>query len=310
MEPINNMKHIFLVNAKAGRQGFATKLRKDLAQMPGLDYYVFNTRKAGDETDLVKMIQDFFEGEKLRFYCCGGSGTMRNMMNGFEKLEDAEIAFFPCGLTNDFIKTFGDKAKYFFDIKNLINGKVIHVDYLKSNNGVMLNTFSTGMDSTTIDKMEDLRYLKLFNDNLPYNLGLVNAIFSNRSKKFIVEGEDFSYHGAVTEIFFGNGSVLGGNLHFSDEISHSDGLGHLRILNPRPNITLFRLMVALLHKDMDYINKSSKFTNSSFIKIRRDDNSEIIVNQDGELIRGISEWTVSVVPKGLNLIVPQEVEDA
>ena len=110
------MIHIFIVNPYAGKGAFADDLRLKLSRIEGLNYFVFSTRYKGHETELVKEIQDIFENEKLRFYCCGGSGTMRNMLNGFEKLDDAEIAFFPCGLTNDFLKMFDKDEARFHDI--------------------------------------------------------------------------------------------------------------------------------------------------------------------------------------------------
>ena len=40
------------------------------------------------------------------------------------------MAFYPCGLTNDFIKCFSGKEKRFHQIEELINGDVISVDYI------------------------------------------------------------------------------------------------------------------------------------------------------------------------------------
>ena len=80
------MTHIFIINPFAGHQTFADDLRTKLAKVKNLDYFVFNTRYKGYETELVRKILHIFEGEKLRFYCCGGSGTMRNMLNGFSNV--------------------------------------------------------------------------------------------------------------------------------------------------------------------------------------------------------------------------------
>ena len=112
------MKHIFVINSHAGKKNFATELRRQLSQIPDFDYYVFNTRKAGEEAELVRQIRQIFDDEKLRFYCCGGSGTFRNMLNGFERFDDMEIAFYPCGITNDFMKIFGKDMSAFTNIRS------------------------------------------------------------------------------------------------------------------------------------------------------------------------------------------------
>ena len=80
--------HIFIVNPYSGGQTFTDELRKQLDEIEGLNYYIFTTRYPGHEKELVKQILNMFEGEKLRFYCCGGSGTMRNIMNGFDDISD------------------------------------------------------------------------------------------------------------------------------------------------------------------------------------------------------------------------------
>ena len=153
------MTHIFIVNPYAGEKTFADDLRRKLKEIKNLKYFVFNTKRAGDEEALVRRILHIFQDEELRFYCCGGSGTMRNMLNGFDDLEKAEIAFFPCGLTNDFLKVFGENEARFHQIEELIEGDVIQVDYIRTNHGVALNQFSTGLDSSHAIKFEEYRSL-------------------------------------------------------------------------------------------------------------------------------------------------------
>ena len=58
------MTHIFIVNPNAGNQTFADDLRRKLLDIKGLNYFVFNTRYAGNETEIIKEIQKIFEEEK------------------------------------------------------------------------------------------------------------------------------------------------------------------------------------------------------------------------------------------------------
>ena len=186
------MLHIFIINPFAGRKTFADDLRIKLASIKGLDYFVFNTRYAGYETELVKKIQHIFQGEKLRFYCCGGSGTMRNMLNGFDDLSTAEVAFFPCGLTNDFLKMFGENEAKFRNIEELINGDVIEIDYIKTNHGVSLNTLSTGLDSNSVSKMNDFRILRFIGNDVPYTISTLYSIFVSKTLEYEISIDDDS----------------------------------------------------------------------------------------------------------------------
>lgn len=298
--------HIFIVNPYAGRLTFAADLRKKLSEIKYIKYFVFNTRYPGHEMELVKEICSMFENERLRFYCCGGSGTMRNVMNGFKDLSEVEIAFFPCGLTNDFLKVFGAEAKRFTDIEELIKGEILDVDYIKSSRGVMLNTFSTGLDSAVIAKTDEYRMMRVFNPNLPYNIASLYALLFYRRPAYEVELDGKKFNGKVTEIFFGNGRVLGGNLAFAPKADVTDGKGDYRIIRGCSGLSLVPKMLPLLKGNYEKVDKISEFGRSKSITVRRTDGKSFLVNQDGE--PGFDkEWTAQIVPKGLHLVVPKGV---
>ena len=118
------MKHIFIVNPYAGRLNFANNLRDQLEQIEGLEYYLFNSRYSGNETELAEKMTNFFPDEKIRIYACGGSGTFRNVLQGVGENPNVELAFYPCGQTNDFLKVFKEEDQMrFFDIEELIDGE-------------------------------------------------------------------------------------------------------------------------------------------------------------------------------------------
>lgn len=302
------MTHIFIVNPYAGKLTFADDLRKKLAEIKGLNYFVFNTRCAGNETELVKEIQKIFENEKLRFYCCGGSGTMRNMLNGFEDLSKAEVAFFPCGLTNDYLKIFGEDAKKFRDIEALIDGDVVEFDYIKTNHGVALNTFSIGMDSAVMTKLEDYRALQVFGENVPYNLAILYAIFLQKLHVFEIDVDGKQFEGIGSELYWGNGSVMGGSLNFYPGVSPRDGEAKYRFIFDRSGMRAIPVFKGLLTADYNYLDKISEFGNGRKIKLRRKDGGTFIMNQDGELSKPYDYWEAEIVPKGLHFVVPKGVQ--
>jgi signal transduction histidine kinase/diacylglycerol kinase family enzyme/DNA-binding NarL/FixJ family response regulator len=303
----DSVTHIFIVNPYAGKRTFAIDLRKRLAEIEGIRYFVFNTREKGKEADLVREILGIFENEKLRFYCCGGSGTMRNILNGFDDLSDVEIAFYPGGLTNDFLKVFGKKAAEFNDIEKLIDGEIMDVDYIKSNAGVMLNTFSTGMDAAVIEKMEQYRILGALGENVPYTLASLYAVlFAKRyDYEIYVDGKEVS--GKMTEVYFGNGQVLGGNLAFAPSADVRDGKGDYRLVRSSRGFSDLPMMYDLLKQRYDKIDANSEYGRCKEIIIRRTDGSAFFMNQDGEPIGSYTEWKAKIVHRGLHLVVPKGV---
>ena len=301
------MTHIFIINPFAGSQTFADDLRTKLNTMKNFDYFVFNTRYAGYETELVRKILHIFDGEKLRFYCCGGSGTMRNMLNGFDNLENVEVAFFPCGLTNDFLKNFGEDEARFHNIEELINGDVIQVDYIKSNYGISLNSLSTGMDSNCLGKMADYRIFRFISRDVPYTLATLYSIFVSNPHEYEVTLDDETITGKFAEIFIGNGCVFGGNMYFDEKTCVNDGKAISRIVGNKKAFTLLPSLLDLMNKKYDKLEKNMRCGNCSKITIKRTSGSPFAINHDGDLIRGITVCEAEIVHKGLNLVVPKGV---
>ena len=297
-----------MINPFAGHQTFADDLRTKLGSYKNLEYFVFNTRYEGYETELIKKILRLFEGEKLRFYCCGGSGTMRHMLNGFDDLSDVEIAFYPCGLTNDYLKIFGKNEEKFHNIDELINGEVVKIDYIKTNHGIALNTLSTGLDSNCQTMMNQMRTLRFIHDNLPYMLAVVVALFVSKTKEYEITIDNEVYSGKSSEIYFGNGHVLGGNIFFADNACTTDGLGITRIaLVKKRGFPMVSLLMNLMKKNFAKASKKMKFGLSKKIIIKRTDGEPFTINQDGELIHGVTECKCEIVKQGLNFVVPKGV---
>lgn len=301
------MTHIFIINPFAGHQTFADDLRTKLAKVKNLDYFVFNTRYKGYETELVRKILHIFEGEKLRFYCCGGSGTMRNMLNGFDSLDDVEVAFFPCGLTNDFLKNFGKDEERFHNIEELINGDVIKVDYIKTNYGISLNSLSTGMDSNCLGKMNDFRIARFISKDLPYTLATLYSIFVSNPHEYEITIDDEKLNGKFAEIFIGNGCVFGGNMFFADKTCVNDGKAISRFVGNKKAFTLLTELLDLQNKKFDKIKKNMQCGECRKITIKRSSGSVFSINHDGDLINGVSVCEAEIVHKGLNFVVPSGV---
>ncbi len=301
------MTHIFIINPFAGRKTFADDLRTKLDGIKGLNYFVFNTRSKGYETELVKKIQNIFDGEELRFYCCGGSGTMRNMLNGFDDLSKAEVAFFPCGLTNDYLKMFGKDEARFHQIEELINGDVIMVDYIKSSCGVSLNTLSVGLDSNCISKMDSFRSLRFIGDDVPYTLSVLYSIFVSRPQEYEVTLDGKVVTDKLAEVFIGNGCIFGGNMFFAENTCIDDGRAIYRLVGNRHSFSLVRALMTLMRKKYDRIPHYMDCGECTDIRIRRTDGEPFNVNQDGDLIHDVYDCRAQIVRKGLRFVVPKGV---
>lgn len=303
------MTHIFIVNPYAGQKNFAEDLRKKLAEIDNLNYFVFNTRCAGYESEIAKKVQHFFPDEQLRFYCCGGSGTMRNVLNGLEDLKKTEVAYFPCGLTNDFLKVFGEDQKRFFDIMELIHGDVIKLDYIKTNHGLALNTLSFGMDTDFNNKLKDWQLLGVISPALPYVLAMVHALLRTKPQKFKIRMDAIEREDAVTEFCWSNGHTLGGMLHMADSACVQDGKALCRYMKDLKGFRTIPPAKAFITNDQNRLDSDPKLESMYCQKllIRRQDGKPFGLSFDGEMVYNIEECQAEIIRQGLQFVVPKGV---
>lgn len=301
------MIHIFIVNPYAGKRTFADDLREKLARIPNLEYFVFSTRYEGYEAELVKMIQSTFQGKKLRFYCCGGSGTMINMLNGFEDLTKAEVAWYPCGATNDFLKMFGSDYERFRSVEELITGEILPVDYICANEKIGVKSVSLGLDARVVKNMQVYQSMGILDERIEYVMAILHAIFQHRNDEYEMVVNNNLYTGIVTELFFGNGNIMAGNLLFSRNADIRDGEGEYYVTSVSGR-KIMKYWHALQSGDTETVDSLSLTGTSSFMRIRRKDGVPFSVNIDGELTDEREEWCIRVVKQGLRLVVPKGVK--
>lgn len=102
------MKHIFIINPTAGKGKAAKKIIpviNSYCKTHKLDAQLYVTKFSGDGMKYVEEIAK--RGEPVRFYSCGGDGTLYEVVNGAYKYPNAEVASLPLGSGNDFARLFG-----------------------------------------------------------------------------------------------------------------------------------------------------------------------------------------------------------
>ena len=143
------MRHIFIINPAAGKKdgrqrvyAMAEKLKRD----HNLDVECMLTKSSGHATMLTRAIAE--TGEPVRFYACGGDGTINEIANGIAGFSNAAMTCIPIGTGNDFLKNFGKDAEpLFLDAENLWNGPITPLDLIDCNGKYCLTIACTGIDA-------------------------------------------------------------------------------------------------------------------------------------------------------------------
>ena len=156
--------------------------------------------------------------------------------------------------------------------------------------------------------MNQYRSLRLVGDMLPYMLAVFYSLFVSKTREYEIKLDNDTHTGFFSEVYFGNGHVLGGNIFFADNACSTDGLGITRIATVKKRgFPLMSLLLNLMNKKFVKASKKMKFGLSKTIEIKRADNKPFTINQDGELIHGVTECKAQMVKQGLHFVVPKGV---
>lgn len=137
------MKHLFIVNPAA--EGIRGKKRQVLREIdsfyesnPKISIDVHVTRWARDASGYIRRYAQT-ANELVRVHTFGGSGTLFEVVNGVIGLPNAQIAAYPMGRSNYFLRYFGeDKLHLFSSLRNQAFSGVTSIDAVRcgSNFGI------------------------------------------------------------------------------------------------------------------------------------------------------------------------------
>lgn len=138
-------KILFIYNPRAGRGLIKNHLFEIIqtASEDGCIVTVFPTQAKGDATEIVQKL-DLNEYERV--LCCGGDGTLGEVMNGLMKSGcEKLIGYIPAGSTNDFAASLGLPKDVHEAAEVAITGDVRKCDVGKFNDNYFMYVAAFGM---------------------------------------------------------------------------------------------------------------------------------------------------------------------
>lgn len=302
------MKHIFIVNPYAGSMTFANNLRQQLEQIDNFEYFLFNSRYTGNERELAEKMVHFFPDEKLRIYACGGTGTFHYVLEGVGENPNVELAFYPCGQCNDFLKVFNETDRQrFFDIHELIHGEIHLMDSILTNHGRAMNSLSFGLDADMMDLIESQHPVRTTGVSVPYIFYAVESLVRLKKQDIRVRIDNQNLDGHYDEIFIGNGNWLGGVMSMQSGFVPNDGVAGYVLAPSKGRLALLSLIFNLATKNDAYVRKHARVGQLHRMVLGRPDKRAIAVNLDGEVISAAGDWTIELRPDSVKFVVPRGV---
>ena len=297
------MKHIFVVNPTAGLGVDKTKIEKELEKLD-IDWEVYETKCAKDATRYVKSRCE--TGEALRFYACGGDGTINEVAAGIIGFPNASFSCYPVGSGNDFVKVFGGREK-FMDISALCRGEEMAVDIIRVGENYAVNACHFGFDTEVAKTMIKVKNKKIIGGRNAYITGVVKALICNMKTKgkIIADGEVIA-DGEYLLCSAANGQYVGGAFKCAPYADASDGLMEVCLVKPVSRLSFIKLV--------KYYKEGTHLEDKRFkdlIIYRKCKKLEVFaepgfgISLDGEIFE-TTHFVAEIVPNAVKFAVPAE----
>ena len=309
------MKHLLIVNGASGKEDTKQGLLEKIDEaFKGLDYEVHQTTGPKDATNFLKEYLKKHK-EPVRVYACGGDGTVHEVANGMVGFEQAELAVYPIGTGNDFVKTYGGKER-FLDFQKLINAEAKKIDLSKISNENMKDLYSINVINFGFDAIVGAmgnyykehgfpeKAMKKYNNN-PYDYALHHdAMKHGRFNDIIVyaDGEQLNEK-QILLCTLAQGQFVGGEFHCAPKSNNADGLIDVCVLQTMTFLGLGMIIGTYKKgKHLDKPRKKITYRQAKEIKMVGLQDFDVCV--DGEMIKG-NNYTVSIVPEAIKLVIPE-----
>lgn len=306
---MQEMKHIFIVNPAAGKSDSTQKVISDIwtaAEETDIDCEILTTEYPRHAISLVQEKAREYPDRPLRFYACGGDGTLNEVANGAAGLPNVSVAHYPTGSGNDFIKLFGGDCKLFHRLKELILGKELPMDYMETDHGVSLNVFSVGVDARIAAGMQKYKRIPALQGKAAYNMSTVENLLRGVSEPYEVQVDGKPFAGRFCLVLAGNGRFYGGGSEPVPEADPTDGKLDVLLVKELSLLKISRVigdyMKGLHRRYPQYITKLM----ANSITIRHSRGKNLTVNLDGEIVR-TPAVTLRLSEHKLRFVIPQSM---
>ncbi len=301
------MKHIFVINPNAGKKDRFEEISSLLKKYDGIiDYETYRTTCKGDGREFVKnYLLIHPKEETYRFYAIGGDGSLHDVVNGAYEFPNAEVACYPSGSGNDFIKNF-DNHEGFRNLDSLINGHVKKVDLLKANNKVSINIFNYGFDGEVTFKMHRIKKWPLMSGKGAYNVAAFASLLLNMSTKMkITLDEEVIFDDKGLLIAVANGHTYGGGYKCAPESKVDDGLIDVCLIKKISRFKAPSLMS--IYKRGEHISNKKLEGKVIYKKCKHvtiESPNPVAYAIDGEVFRE-KFIDITILPLALNFVLPE-----
>lgn len=299
------MKHIFVVNPCAGGKDCGDDIAVALSQLD-IDYEIYETTAPRDATRFVARWCDDHPGVGVRFYACGGDGTLNEVVSGAIG-RDCEVACYPCGSGNDYVKCWPEAD--FTNIDALTRGVAVPVDVLRITGDCgeryAVNVLNFGFEAEVCRTMQIVRRWPFIGGRAAYVTGIVHCLLHKRHNPCTIAVDGEAWHsGDMLLASAASGRYVGGGFQCAPRAVVDDGWLESQCVDAL-SIPRFLRMIGH-YKRGEHLDRPDMHDVVHYRRTRRmtfDSDREFSIVLDGELLRG-RHFEVEILHRALRFALP------
>ena len=301
------MKHIFIVNTVAGEHSCLDEVMKAIAnEKEVIDYEIFTPNSAKDNIDQIKAYLEAHPDEEVRFYACGGDGTINKVSSGIYGYPNASLAVLAYGSGNDYIKYYAD-LQTFRNVEKVMHGTEKRVDIMQVNNRFALNATHFGLDSKVAKTMHIIRRYPIIGGKMCYPIAVFWAFLTGMRTRCTVyaDGEKLN-DGKICLCTIANGRYVGGSYKCAPRSSNEDGLLEVCLIKPISRFKFMKLKKSYTvgeHLDDPQFKDIIVYRRAKQVVI--EGKKGFCVSLDGEILEG-EKIVVENKPQAIRFVVPEK----
>lgn len=297
------MKHVFILNPKAGSGAHLDETRAAIRRLDG-DVTVYETTAPKDATRYIRAFCKSHTEEDVRFYACGGDGTIKEVAEGILGFPHASMSCFPIGSGNDFVKYYGGRER-FADLAALVAADALPVDMITLGDEYSVNVCNFGFDAAVAETMNRVRRVPLLGGKHAYTTGIVRALVTARRNHCDIYADGEKLTGkAFLLCTIANGAYVGGAFRCAPRAKNDDGRLEVCVMKPMSLFTFLSLLGPYRrgeHLDDPRFAKYMTYRRAARVEVVS--KKPFSVSLDGEII--VTErFTCTVLPGALRFAVP------
>lgn len=290
---------LLIVNPEAGKGKVQKKIpdiKKDLMKL-GYDVKIVYTKKDFSSKQIIKQ----YNNTDI-VLCCGGDGTVNDLVNAVMELEEKPyISFIPLGTVNDFARTIGLSRQRYLMPGILKKFSIQKTDIGKFNEKYFNYVAAFGA-FTQVSYITSQKLKKLFG-KLAYFFVGIKYLFKIKNYKINLEIDGEGIERECIYCSISNSKSIGGFQWFRKrDISISDGKFEVLLINtPKNKIRYISIVFDIIFRR--YKTKNFFYKQGSNIQISSD--KSILWTIDGEYGGSTKEAKICNCKEAVTYIVPR-----